>query len=106
MGLLSVRLEKGQTTVLHLGGEIDIATVDEFRDELEKAAALGAEFVVDMTDVTFIGVCGLRAMFSVARCLNGRGPLTVVHAPGVSLLVDVLGLRGSPSISVVDSDER
>jgi anti-anti-sigma factor len=90
--------------VLKVMGEVDLASAGELRRALEQALAVSSKVVVDMGGVTFIDAAGLRALLEVADTMNGSGPLTLAHAPRVARLLDLVGLRGLPSIDLRDSE--
>jgi anti-sigma B factor antagonist len=102
MEALMIQLEDGSPPVLHVHGELDMATADRLRGALEEALSADPTVVVDMAGVTFVDVLGLRAILEVADSLNGRGPLALVNAPRVAQLLGWVGLEGIPSISVRD----
>ena len=98
MELLSTHFDEGPPRVLHVSGEIDIATADEFRVALEKVLSGGSTALIDMAGVSFIDACGLRVILQVAQTMNGVGPLTLVNAPRVARLFKVVGLGDVPSV--------
>lgn len=98
MELLGTHFEEGPPRVLHVSGEIDLATADEFRDALERVLSHGSTAVIDMADVTFIDASGLRVILQVAQTMNGAGPLILVNAPRVARLFKVVGLTDLPSV--------
>lgn len=100
MEALVTRFETGTPPVMHVSGEIDIATAEQLRAELDKALSIDGGLVVDMSGVDFIDGSGLRAILSAAETLNGRGPLALVHAPMVARLLKLTGLTGLPSIEI------
>ena len=55
-----------------------------------------------MAGVTFFDATGLRVVLQAAASLNGAGPLTLLNAPRVAWLLEVVGL----SELVVDRDLR
>ena len=97
MDIFSAHLEEGPPRVLRVSGEIDLATAGEFRAALETMLT-GSAAVVDMGDVTFIDASGLRVILQVAQELNGAGPLTLVNAPVVARLFELVGLDGLPFV--------
>ena len=98
MELLTAYLEEGPPRVLHVSGEIDLATANEFRAALEKVFSGGSTALVDMAGVTFIDASGLRIILQVATSLNGGGPLTLVNAPVAARLFRVVGMADLPSV--------
>jgi anti-anti-sigma factor len=96
-------LEDGFPPVLHVRGDIDLATADELRLELETSLFTHPTLVVDMAEVTFIDAAGLRAILAVAESLNGAGPLTLRNAHRVSRLLKMVGLTGLACVDVRDA---
>jgi anti-anti-sigma factor len=103
MNGLSIDLAEGTPPVLCVRGELDLATADEFRSALERAVSADPAVVVDMKDVTFIDLCGLRVILEAAESRNGRGPLRLVNAGRVAWLLDLAGLdEDKMSLDLVD----
>jgi anti-anti-sigma factor len=102
MDLLRAYLEEGPPRVLHVVGEIDLATVDQFRAELEAATSRDATALVDLAELTFIDAGGLRVILQVAQAMNGRGPLVLVNAERVERLFEVVGMADLPCVEFRD----
>lgn len=68
--------------VLILHGELDMVTVDDFRQLLDDACAQPRpNVIVDLSDVPFIDVLSLSALLAAADALRERGAnLSVVGA--------------------------
>jgi anti-anti-sigma factor len=99
MEAFATHLEDGRSPpVLRVSGEIDLATADEFRGSLEEALTMDSALVVDMADVMFIDVIGLRVLLQAAESRNGTGPLTLRNAPRVASLMKAAGLTDIPFI--------
>jgi anti-anti-sigma factor len=92
MDLLPAFLDEGPPRVLHVVGEVDLATVDQFRKEIEGATGDGSTALVDLGEVTFIDAGGLRAILQIARARNGGGPLVLLNAARVERLFKVVGM--------------
>jgi anti-anti-sigma factor len=60
-------------TTLHPRGEVDMATVAEFERALERGIDSDRDLVVDLSDLTFIDVAGLRALAVAAHRITGTG---------------------------------
>ena len=105
MELLKTEFVPGNPPILQVDGEIDLATVDQLRAALDDAVAADPRFVVDMAGVTFIDVVGLQAILRVAVSRNGLGALTVLNAPRVAWLLDLVGLSEMSSIVVREEGE-
>ena len=98
MELLTAHLDEGPPRVLHVVGEVDLATVDAFRAVLEGAFARGSTALIDLAEVTFIDAAGLRVILQVARSVNGGGPLTLINAARVERLFKLVGMADLPSV--------
>ena len=71
----------GTTPVLQVSGEIDLATLPYFRDQLLRATSLhsGATLVVDLDGVTVLDDTGLGMMLGTAgRAREQGGDLVIV----------------------------
>ena len=103
-GLL-IHLDEGSPRVLHVGGELDLGTADQLRAALKDALSAPTTVIVDMAEVTFVDAAGLRAILQTAQSQNGSGPLTLVNAPRVAWLLEVVGLRELSCLDLRDGDE-
>lgn len=71
----------GVSPVLHVSGEIDLATLPSFRDHLTRAIGqhVGSTIVVDLDGVTALDDTGLGMLLGAAgRAREGGGDLVVV----------------------------
>ena len=102
MNLLSIELVNGTPPVLRIRGEIDIASAEQLRAGLDAALLAEPKLHIDMADVTFIDAAGLQIILGAAHSRNGLGPLTLVNAPRVAWLLDLLEMRNDPSIDLRD----
>jgi anti-sigma B factor antagonist len=65
--------DDGRRAVLAARGEIDLGTVDDLRDAIERATeSRSAEVWVDLSDVAFMDSTGLSALVVGHRALPGR----------------------------------
>jgi anti-sigma B factor antagonist len=88
---LSVGISKrGQTTVIVVAGELDIASAPLLQDAIERAREDDAEnLVVDLRDLEFMDVSGLRILIRAherADEAGGRLTLANVRKPVKRLL--------------------
>jgi anti-anti-sigma factor len=67
------RGELGQWTVVHVVGEIDLATAPQFRRELISAAAAASALAVDLTECDLIDSVGLGLTLGAARRVGEAG---------------------------------
>src|SRR5690349_13544462 len=99
--LLRISHVAGDSLVLEVDGEIDMSTAEQLRVALEEALATDPTLVVDMAGVTFCDAAGLRGVLQAAASLDGRGPLTLVHAARVTRLLELVGRTDLSCITVV-----
>ena len=106
MDLLRTEFAKGDPSVLHLEGEIDISTSDQLRAALADALVVDPHVVIDMTGVTFFDASGLRVVLEAAASLDGSSPITLLNARRVARVLELVGLGDLPSIVIRDGDSR
>lgn len=101
-----------QTTVsdgwasLAVGGEIDMATVDELNAAIQDVIASdGLNLVVDLTETSFMDSTGLRALIMADRSFNesGRSFALAVDPGPIARLIELSGVESKMRIvSTVD----
>jgi len=80
--LSSERLDRGADYVVSLGGEVDLYTAPELKQELHRLVAEGAtRIVIDMTDTTFIDSTTLGVLLSVVKRVRPEGGAVVLICP-------------------------
>ncbi len=88
---------EGETTVLHVAGEVDLINAHDLANAVNEAAALGGALVVDLREVPFMDSTGLRAIIQIRERFeqDGRPPLRLrIDENGpVARLLDLVGLR-------------
>ena len=92
MNGLSTIIAEGSPPVLHVRGELDMATADALRFALKRALTDDPAVLIDMSDVTFVDVAGVRVILEAAARRNGDGPLRLIHAERVAWLLELIGL--------------
>lgn len=104
---LECRTEHTATAVLlHVRGEVDLASVHVLDAALESALKMDQPVVVNLTEVSYIDSTGLLAL---VRCRerarrDGQRMALVVHSPTVRKLVEILQLdRIIPVFPSVDA---
>ena len=77
-------------------GEIDVATTEAVRAELDAAADEGRLVVLDLRETTFIDSSGIRLIVEAAIDIESQhGELVVVRGgPEVTRVFDLVGLEG------------
>ena len=93
MTVLSTDISEGSPSILLVRGEVDIATAEQFRFALKRALADDPAVIVDMGEVSFIDLAGVRVILEAASSCNGHGPLKLVHARRVAWLLELIGLE-------------
>jgi anti-sigma B factor antagonist len=81
--------------VLHVAGEIDLATVSPLRDALEQLVRnADGSAVIDLSDVGFLDCQGIAALFEAAGRARAVGiSLSAIASPACERLVGLTGLR-------------
>jgi anti-anti-sigma factor len=101
-GLRVGSFRDGDTQVVVLEGELDLATVEEVERELERAACTDARLiVVDLRELEFMACIGLRAIFvahkrEAGRLILVRGPRCVQQVFEISGLIRLLAFVDEP----------
>jgi anti-anti-sigma factor len=89
------------TTFLSLHGELDALSVPAFAGVLRALAERGARSVtIDLSDLRFCNVGGLRAMAELAARLHAVDGKVEIRAP--SILMRMLELSDLQSLFVID----
>ena len=85
---------------LRLIGELDMATVNQFKAALETVSQNGP-VTVDLSGSTFIDSTGLHAMMGFARSQNGSGPLILARPSATAKrALEIAGLEGHPGVEI------
>jgi anti-anti-sigma factor len=78
---------------LHLGGELDAATAPQLRTWLDGEARDDAICTVDLSELTFVDLAGVRTLATAISVLDERGIVSVVGMRGiVRRLAGLLGI--------------
>ena len=76
----------GSACVVGVGGDLDLATAPELRDELLRVVGEGcSELVVDLSEVTFIDSTALGVLSESSKRLRRLGGHMAVACPDVNL---------------------
>jgi anti-anti-sigma factor len=77
-------------TVMSIGGEIDATNADLLRDHVTRRVPDGAALIVDMVETDFIGVDGLRTLFTVnLECLRNDTRWALISSRAVQRLLRI-----------------
>jgi anti-sigma B factor antagonist len=90
------RRPAGDAVVVVPEGEIDLATIDQLRAEIDAAAEEASLVVIDLRAVTFIDSAGIRLIIEGTRALaDAGGEFAVVRGSGeVRRIFGLVGLDG------------
>jgi anti-anti-sigma factor len=96
--LVTAEPDAGGTWRITVSGDLDVSTAADFRDRMT-AALTGEELhllQLDLEQVEFIDVAGLRQLIQLRNCVNGAGRrLEIVSAsPAVDSALTILGIGG------------
>jgi anti-anti-sigma factor len=98
--LLTIELDPGPPSGLHVSGEIDMSSAEQLSAAITDGLAADPNLVLDLADVTFVDLIGLRAIVEAAQSLNGHQPLRIVNAPRVAKLLALVYPSGIPSLTI------
>lgn len=107
--LRAITDRSGEAVVIHAGGEVDACNENTWRQLVTEAAATATApgpFIVDVSDVDFMGCCAYTVLAEAAEDCRRRGVelRLVTHAPMVTRIVDACGLSAVlPIYPTVDS---
>jgi anti-sigma B factor antagonist len=93
-GPLKLRTEQyGETRVIQLSGELDLANANAVERELQLALADDGRVVLDLGDLTFIDSTGI-ALLVTAAAGNGDGRVRFLRsrAAGVTRVLELTGV--------------
>ncbi|MFZ7132999.1 MAG: STAS domain-containing protein [Eubacteriales bacterium] len=92
--MLSVNItESDEKWIIHLHGEIDIYTVDKFKQAIEeKMEKKEKDILVDMENLEYIDSTGLGALIHFRGRYNGISIELINLKPNVKKLFDITGL--------------
>jgi anti-sigma B factor antagonist len=89
------RTEEGSGAVLHLRGELDMATAATAIQEVAAAAESSPTVAVDLSGLTFIDSSGLNALVRIRRLTDPEaGRAVTLRAPSAAIrkALDITGL--------------
>lgn len=91
-----------EVPVVHVSGDIDLATAPALRELLEEKLEQGySDIVVDLTDVTFLDSTGLGVLVAaLKKCREVDGDLRlVITEPRILKLFAITGLQDTFTIA-------
>lgn len=94
--------DEGDTIVLKLHGELDMATAPSLGRALNTALDAGPSLVaLDVAELTFLDSTGLRVLITACRRAGGQGCTFVIRSPTRSVL-KTLQLTGVDRLMVIE----
>jgi anti-anti-sigma factor len=80
-----------EAAVVHVEGEVDLATAPLFANAIAEAYQTSRRVVVDLTRIGYLDVSGIRALETFAR-VSGHRFAVLVPKPEIHRLFDILKL--------------
>jgi anti-anti-sigma factor len=85
--------------LMHVSGELDLATVDILRSAAEEQMTGGGlgELEMDLAELTFLDSSGLGALLQIRSDAMARGATFRISAvaPGVARVIEIAGLTST-----------
>lgn len=85
--------DEGHEVVARVRGEVDLAASEEFRNSLTEYARPHQRIVLDLSAVTFMDSCGIRALLQLHNLLVAVDGTLIVRNPSARAR-DVIALVG------------
>lgn len=105
MKLNVVTVEAGMTRI-ELIGKLDVAGEAEIGDQLRSLVEVNkTDFLVDMSQVTYLASLGIRLLFAAAKKLSGEGKKLVVLKPQ-PMVEETLETSGTVKFIPIAPDEE
>jgi anti-anti-sigma factor len=92
MGLEIDIRDAGDGPILRALGELDITTVDRFRDAAAGLLGLGGRLRIDLSDLVFMDSAGINGLVEVVRSSDGRATVSDDLRPEVRSVLSVTGI--------------
>ena len=85
---------------LHVTGQVDLSSIERFREALSTAAQDASELVVDLSGCTYMGSEGIGALIETVQSL-GEGRLVLRSPSGIiQKVLDLSGLGNLPNVEI------
>ena len=92
-----------QGNTVYLGGELDIATIEELRAALRPVVASGDDVLVDLAAVTFMDSCTVVALLAARSAAESRGGHLRLRAVGPRVARLLHLFNAEPALEIVRS---
>jgi anti-sigma B factor antagonist len=94
-------------TGLKLNGELDVATAPKLTTASLDWSPADTHVTLDLTELTFVDSCGIRAILALARSVNPNGLVVLLNpTEAVSRVFEILNLDEHVGIEVRRSGKR
>lgn len=104
--LLTCRVQDEQgIAVIHCSGEIDLSTAPILKAELERLADPARHVIVDLSDVVYCDMSGVRLLEDHDRLCSGRGCLLVTVSPSGIVRRVLEMVEATKTLQVADTKE-
>ena len=82
------------SVVVHVDGDIDLATSGRLSDDMSRLAESGPNLVLDLTEVPFVDSVGISALLATRSAVLDHGGSLAIRNPSsaVRRLLDLTGL--------------
>jgi anti-sigma B factor antagonist len=78
--------------ILHAAGDMDITTVDAFRDAAAELLDRGGRLRIDLSDLEFMDSTGINGLVDVIRSSEGRATVSDDLRPEVRRTLSITGI--------------
>ena len=99
----TLRVRLGSDGVFYVAGELDIASVDEFRAGVSPCLDGNDEVVLDLSELVFVDVIGIRAFLGLAEQIRPRTVVLRTPRRNVARVLDILHV-GTLGLRVDEND--
>ncbi len=101
-----IKLSKGDSLLISVGGRLDTITHMDFEKELDAILSKDMDGVKSMTldfaTLEYISSAGLRSLLKLQKDLNSRNVTLIITNPN-DLVTDVLSITGIDQLIKVDT---
>ena len=84
----------GDSVVVHVDGDMDLATCSQFREDVSPLVDTGSDVVLDLAEVPFMDSVGISELLATRAALVEHGGSLAVRSPSgaVHRLLDLTGV--------------
>ncbi len=83
-----------------ISGQVDLSSIQRFREAVASGAADGSELVLDLSGCTFLGSEGIGVLIDAVKAI-GSGKLILRSPPGIiSKVLELAGVAKLPNVQM------